>query len=129
MSYALDRGQNTIPMRAYVLIDASLDNAGKIAAELRQRPGVLLADIVNGPCPIIALIEGDDPSTIAQTILFDIRKVEGVIDLTVYLSTEEQKDASVQDNIPGFASPDNSKVAAGKAKRKSREKKGRKSND
>lgn len=129
MRYAQYRGLNTIPMRAYILIDASLDNAGRIARELRKRSRVLLADIVNGPHPIITVVEGNAPSMIAQTILFDIRKIEGVIDLTVYLSTEEQKDISVQDNMPSFTLPDNSKVTASKAKRESREKKGGKSND
>ena len=85
----LHRGLNNITMRAYVLIDTSLDNAGKIVAELRKRSGVLLSDVVIGPHPIIALIEGEDPSSIAQTILFDIKKIEGVNDLTVYISTEE----------------------------------------
>ena len=129
MSYALHRGLTNIPMRAYVLIDTSLDNAGRIAAELRKRSGVLLADVVNGPHPIIALLAGDDPSTIAQAILFDIRKIEGITDLTVYLSRKEQKNTNVQDSIPGFISPDNFKVVVGKARRQSRKKKGRKSND
>jgi hypothetical protein len=116
-------------MRAYILIDASLDNAGRIAKELRQKPGVLLADVVNGPHPVIALLAGDDPATIAQTLLFDIRKIEGVTDLTVYLSQEEGKNAALEDNMPGFVSPDNSAVIAGKASHKSRKEKARKSND
>jgi DNA-binding Lrp family transcriptional regulator len=91
-------------MRAYVLIDTSLDNAGRITEELRKRPGILLADIVNGPHPVIALLEGDDPSTIAQTILFDIRKTEGVTDLTVFLSREEEKNTTVQDSARDFSS-------------------------
>ena len=116
-------------MRAYVLIDSSLDNAERIAAKLRQSSGVLLADVVNGPHPIVALVEGEDHSSIAQTILFDIRKIEGVNDLTVYLSTEEQRNTFVQDSIPGVTSADNSKVVVGEAGRKLGKKKGRKSND
>lgn len=100
-------------MRAYVLIDAPLDNAGRIAAELRQRPGVLLADVVHGPHPIIALLGSDAPSTLAQTVLFDIRKIEGVTDLTVYLSTEDEKDTAIQDNIPGSLSLDTSQTVVG----------------
>jgi hypothetical protein len=117
-------------MRAYVLIDASLDNAGRVIGELRKKKGVLLANIVNGPHPIIALLEGDDPSKIAQTILFDIRKLEGVTDLTVYLIKEDQhKNKTVQDNIPVLSSSDKSKVVVGKARHKSRREKGRKSDD
>jgi hypothetical protein len=88
-------------MRAYVLIDTSLGNARRIAVELQRRPAVLLADVINGPHPVIAILEGDDPSTVARAILFDIRKIEGINDLTVYLNSEEQKDTSVQDNITG----------------------------
>ena len=100
-------------MRAYVLIDASLDNARRIAVKLRQRSGVLLADVVNGPHPIIALLEGNDPSIIAQTVLFDIRKIEGVTDLTVYLTSEEQKNISVQENMPDNLSLDTSQTVVG----------------
>lgn len=113
MRYALHRGLNNIPMRAYVLIDASLESARRITAELRKRSGVLLADVVNGPHPIIALLEGDNPLTVAQTILFDIRKVKGVTDLTVYLSTEEQQNTSVQGNMPDSLSLDTSQTVVG----------------
>lgn len=109
----LHRGLNNITMRAYVLIDASLDNARRIAVKLRQRSGVLLADVVNGPHPIIALLEGNDPSIIAQTVLFDIRKIEGVTDLTVYLTSEEQKNISVQENMPDNLSLDTSQTVVG----------------
>ena len=81
-------------MRAYILIDASWSDASRIATELQHKSGVLSVDIVNGPHPIIALLEGEDPSSIAQIILFDIRKIEGVTDLTVYLSKEGQRNTS-----------------------------------
>jgi hypothetical protein len=86
-------------MRAYILIDTSNGNAREIVAELRQRPGVLLADVINGPHPVIALMEDDDPSTIAQAILFDIRRIKGINDLTVYLSTEEQQEIPARENV------------------------------
>jgi len=130
MNYPVNRDMDDIPMRAYVLIDTSLDNARRIVTELRKWPAVLLVDIVNGPQPVIAVLEGDDPSAIARTILFDIRRIEGVSDLIVYLKLgpEQQKNTSVQDNTPDFISPDTSQTVIGETKRKSRKKKSRKSN-
>lgn len=76
-------------MRAYVLIDASLNTSREIVTELRKKNGIIVADVVNGPHQIITCIEGKDPASIAQTILFDIRKINGVKDLTVYLGINE----------------------------------------
>jgi DNA-binding Lrp family transcriptional regulator len=119
-------------MRAYVLIDTSLDNARRIVTDLRKWPEVLLVDVVNGPQPVIAILEGDDPSSIAQTILFDVRKIEGVSDLIVYLKlgTEQQKSTSLQDDRPCVILPDSSRAVVGETKQKLRKKKGsRKPND
>ena len=86
-------------MRAYVLIDAAEDRAERITAELRKKPDVLLADVINGPHPVIACIEGASPSSIAQTILFDIRKIKGVKDLTVYLGIENGRKEYSPDSL------------------------------
>jgi hypothetical protein len=84
-----------VRMRAYVLIDAAAGRAKKITAELRKKSGVMMADVINGPHPVIACIEGINPSSIARTVLFDIRNIKGVNDLTVYLSIEKgQKEYS-----------------------------------
>jgi hypothetical protein len=77
-------------MRAYVLIDAARKSLKKITAELRQRPEVIVADVINGPHPIIACLEAESPAAMAEVILFDIRKIESVKDLTVYLSMDDQ---------------------------------------
>ena len=90
-------------MRAYVLIDAARKSFKKITAELRQRPGVIVADVINGPHPVIACIEAESPAAMAEVILFDIRKIDGVKDLTVYLSMDDQdtlnSNNSLFDNI------------------------------
>ena len=90
-------------MRAYVLIDASRKSLKKITAELRQTTGVIVADVINGPHPVIACIEAESPATMAEVILFDIRKIDGVKDLTVYLSMDDQdtinSNHSLIDNI------------------------------
>ncbi len=75
-------------MRAYILIDTPKDKASQVVTELRSRREVRLADIINGPTPVIAVLESEDPSSIARVILFDLRRIKGIRDLTVYLSSE-----------------------------------------
>ena len=75
-------------MKAYVLVDCSPEDAERIAGGLRQQSGVLMADEVNGPYPVIAVVEGDGLNDLADAILFRIRKTEGVNDITVYLTEQ-----------------------------------------
>ncbi len=95
-------------MRAYVLIDTALKGAKRIATELRKRPTVIVADVINGPHPVIACLEADNSASMAQSILFDIRKIEGVKDLTVYLSMDDQDivtndNTIIENNLPDFS--------------------------
>jgi DNA-binding Lrp family transcriptional regulator len=70
--------------RAYVLIDTEPDMAARVIRSLRRRDDVLLADAVNGPHDVIAVVEGRNASAVATTILMNIRKLDGVRDFTVY---------------------------------------------
>ncbi len=72
--------------RAYVLIDTEGDRTGDIVSNLRRRPGVTLADVINGPYRAIAVVEGNDISAMAKTILLDIRRLSGVKDIIVYMT-------------------------------------------
>jgi len=95
-------------MRAYVLIDAARKSLNKITSELRQRSEVIVADEINGPHPVIACIEADNPATMAEVILFDIRKIEGVKDLTVYLSMDNRdsingNNSSIDNILPNLS--------------------------
>jgi DNA-binding Lrp family transcriptional regulator len=73
-------------MRAYVLVDCLPEEAVSIIEELRRQPGIIMADRVNGPHPIICVVEGEDPANLADRILFRIRKLSGIKDITVYLT-------------------------------------------
>ena len=116
------------PMRAYVLIDTARKDAKKITTELRKRPTVIVADVINGPHPVIACLEADNPASMAQAILFDIRKIEGVQDLTVYLSMDGKDTSHTRDSLIDTILPDLS--ASGAAKTDSRRRKrNKKSND
>jgi hypothetical protein len=95
-------------MRAYVFIDSTRKAAAKIATELQKKPKVVAADVVNGPYPVIACVEADNSASMAQSILFDIRKIEGVKDLTVYLSMDDQDmftsgNTLIENNLPDFS--------------------------
>ncbi len=113
-------------MRAYVLIDSTRKAAGKIAAELQDKPGVIVADAVNGPHPVIACVEADNPASIAQTVLFDIRKIEGVKDLTVFLSIDNYDNRHIGDTVPDSLLPDLTESITGNTE--SRRKRSRKVN-
>jgi hypothetical protein len=75
--------------RAYVLIDTEPGMAGSVVAGLRRRSDVRLADAVNGPHGVIAVVEGRDASAVATAILMSIRKLDGVRDFTVYTAAPE----------------------------------------
>ena len=73
--------------RAYVMIDTEPDMTGKVVRDLRRRKDIPLADAVNGPHGAIAVVE-------ATTILVNIRKIEGVKDITVYLAMPHEKNVA-----------------------------------
>ena len=70
--------------RAYVLIDTEPGMSARVVRNLRRRDDVVLADAVNGPHGVIAVVEGRNASAVATTILMTIRKLDGVLDLKVY---------------------------------------------
>jgi DNA-binding Lrp family transcriptional regulator len=115
-------------MRAYVFIDAARKSTKKITAELRQRPEVIVADVINGPHPVIACLEAENPATMAEVILFDIRKIDGVKDLTVYLSMDGQDTINTNNSLIDNILPDLSASIATKTDNRGR-KRNRKSND
>lgn len=115
-------------MRAYVLIDTVRKSAKKIATELRKRPTVIVADVINGPHPVIACLEADNPASMAQAILFDIRKIEGVKDLTVYLSMDGKDTTNSNESLIDNILPDFSESIVGKTDNRKR-KRNKKSDD
>jgi hypothetical protein len=101
-------------MRAYIFIDATQKDAKNIIVELRRRPEVIVTDVINGPHPVIACLEADNPATMAEVILFGIRKIEGVKDLTVYLSMDGQDIINTDNTFNSVILPDFSKSIVGK---------------
>jgi hypothetical protein len=77
--------------RAYVLIDTDEARAFDIVTRLHDMLNVSTVDVINGPYRIIAVLEGNNLSAIAKTVVIDIRKLSGVRDLIVYMAMPKQK--------------------------------------
>jgi len=84
-------GNTDTKNRAYVLVDTERGRASEVVRSLRSQPLVTAADVVNGPYRVIAVIEGSNISTLAKTILVDVRKLDGVKDIIVYMSMPEEE--------------------------------------
>ena len=80
--------------RAYVMIDTEPELTGNVVQVLRRRKDIPLADAVNGPHGAIAVVEGTDAAAVATTILVNIRKIEGVKDITVYLAMPHEENVA-----------------------------------
>jgi DNA-binding Lrp family transcriptional regulator len=65
-------------VEAYILINCESGKAGIAAAKMNQQDGVKSAKIVTGLHDIVALVESDNLSTLATSIVDKIQKVEGV---------------------------------------------------
>jgi DNA-binding Lrp family transcriptional regulator len=80
--------------RAYVLIDSEPEMTDRVVQSLRGRGDVRMADAINGPHDVIAVIEGSNASAVATAILMSIRKLHGVKDITVYLATPQREESA-----------------------------------
>ena len=79
--------------RAYVLIDTEPGMAASVVRDIRSK-GISQADVINGPHGAIAIVQGNNASEVAVTILASIKKLDGVKGVTVYLAEAEQEVAS-----------------------------------
>ncbi len=65
-------------VRAYVLIQTHVGQAGAVAERLAQVEGVWTANHVSGPYDVIGLIESEDMDTLGQVTLRRVQAVEGI---------------------------------------------------
>lgn len=69
-------------MRAYVLIESAVGNAGEIAKGVKKvklkDASVVSVDAVTGPFDVIALLESDDLDKLGRAITDAIQQVSGV---------------------------------------------------
>jgi hypothetical protein len=67
-----------VMIRAYVLIQTYVGQAGVVAERLALVEGVTSAEHVSGPYDVISLIESEDMDTLGQATLPRIQAVEGI---------------------------------------------------
>ena len=65
--------------RAFILIETQVGRSNRVATELRNIPGVVSADPVTGTVDVIALIEANSMSAMAELVTSRIQGVRGVI--------------------------------------------------
>ena len=65
-------------VEAYVLINCETGQAGKAVKKIKDLGGVKQVRLVTGLHDIVALVEGEDLSTLAGTIVGKLQQTEGV---------------------------------------------------
>ena len=71
--------------KAYVLIQVETGKAGRVSQALRDKPGILDADLVIGPHDVIAVLQGVDANAIARIVVNEIQAVKGVNRTITYM--------------------------------------------
>jgi hypothetical protein len=66
--------------RAYLLLHVVEDKSKEVAQVLRQKPGVLRADIVEGPPDVIAIIEASERKVLADLTVQALSSVENMVE-------------------------------------------------
>ncbi|MGB9636262.1 MAG: Lrp/AsnC family transcriptional regulator [Thermoplasmata archaeon] len=62
----------------YVLIETEAGKLENVIAELKKKEGVKEANAITGPFDVIVKIETEHITEALQTIVHDIRKIDGV---------------------------------------------------
>lgn len=65
-------------LRAYVLVQAEPQLAGRVASEIRDLGQVISCDALVGPYDAIAVIEGLDLDELGKTVVSRIQLIDGV---------------------------------------------------
>ena len=73
-------------VRAYILIETSVDISRRAGGKLGAIPGVRSVDIVPGPYDIIAVVEVADLRAVGDLITTDIHMIDGIIRTVTCLS-------------------------------------------
>jgi DNA-binding Lrp family transcriptional regulator len=74
---AIQRG-GVVTVRAFVLIETQVGNAGNVAKEIRAIPGVVTADDVTGPYDVIAQTEAESVDDLGRMVIGRLQLVDGI---------------------------------------------------
>ena len=65
-------------IEAYVLIQTEIGRAAKVAAEVKEIPGVTRAEVLTGPYDVLALAAATDLHSLGKLAVGEIQAVNGV---------------------------------------------------
>lgn len=65
-------------VRAYILIQAEVGRAARVADEVRELDGVIAADDVTGPYDVIAQSEAASVDDLGKMVVSKIQLIEGI---------------------------------------------------
>ncbi len=64
--------------RVYVLLDVAQGELAKVMRTLRDKPGVIMADIVEGPPDIVMVVEAHQRRRLAELTIEALSSIEGM---------------------------------------------------
>jgi len=70
----------SMSVRAYVLLHLAKGNPALVAQALRRKPGVLMADPLEGPPDVIVVVEAPERQKLADLTVQVLSSVETMID-------------------------------------------------
>jgi hypothetical protein len=76
--------------RVYVLLDIAPEKAKEVAQVLRESPGVVMADTVEGRPEVIAVVEAAEQERLVKQTIQALTSVETAIENVRFLPTRER---------------------------------------
>ena len=75
--------------RAYVLLDIQESKSKEVAKALRNKPGVVAVDIVEGPPDVVAVLEASERLKLTETTMHVLESVETLVDYVSLLPVQD----------------------------------------
>ena len=75
----MGKGLVTMPIRAYLLVEAEAGKGNAILSTVRAMPETVQADRVTGPYDLICVLESDDLDKLGNMVRDTIHNIPGVI--------------------------------------------------
>ncbi len=104
--------------RAYVLLDVRGEKAEHVAQTLRSRPGVAIADLLEGPPDVFLMVEAPSRQKLAELTVGALASVESMTEDLCLLPVHNGATASNKESLHNLKSHrGKTKHASGKAHR------------
>ena len=80
--------------RAYVLLQTVDGDVGRLAKILRSKPGVVIADVLEGPPDVIMVVEASGRQKLAGIITEVMASVDGMVESIDLLPAHDEPDSN-----------------------------------